>query len=160
MSLTCNALNGVMGKYLNWCAVANNPLGNSKMFPGEVWMLIPSQSGTSLVVENRFNAAHSIPACFNTSLISVINATVSVDPTSGGQVLEASWTRPRYLTDPGLLAEGHTNLTGSKTGNGAPLGTLISAASQAPNTAYAPCDVTQLKFHSWFNTGVSVDWDQ
>ena len=157
MTVTCNPLNTPLGNILNWCAIAQNPAASPSMFPAEVWILIPSADGTQLVVENRLNVAHAIPSCLPTQLLTLVNSSITVDPVSGGHVLEASWVRPRYITDSTLTAEGHVNLTGSV--NGGPIGSLIVAAAQAPYTKYAPCDNSTLEFHTYYNTGMSVDWD-
>lgn len=156
MTLTCDAGASAMGKALNWCGVAMNPTG-TKMYPAEAWLLIPNAAGTALVVENRHNSAHAVPACYTTSVATLINSTVSADA-SGGMVLEASWSRARYLGDSDLIEQGHVNLTGSVAGGA--LGSLIAAASQAPPTAYAACDPANLEYHSFFSGGLSIDWDK
>lgn len=150
-TLTCNPDGSSLGNYLNWCAIAANPT-QQKMIPAEVWMLLPDSYG-NVRVENRLNVIHSIPNCAQTQVLQVLNSSVTVNPSTGAQVLQASWTRPRFL-DPTLIAAGHVNLAG-----GANSGYLIAAAAQANYSNYQVCDNTTVQFHTYFNTGVNVNWD-
>lgn len=186
MTLSCDALKTTgMGPTLNWCGVGINPTAKAIMYPAEAYLLIPNAAGTSLVVENRLNAGHAVgrrivthgscvftqypltpvcasllyvqvPLCYATPLFTLLNSSITVNATSGGQVLSASWSRPRYLDDPNIITQGHVNLTGT----GQSPTSIIAAAAQSAYTAYAPCDSKNLQFHTFFQTGETVNWDE
>lgn len=125
------------------------------MYPAEVFIVIPNAAGTALVVENRQNLLHSTPSCYPTQVLTLVNSTLGHNATSGGLSMQAAWTRPRYITDPVLIAEGHVNLTSAADG---PLQQLISAAVVAQLKDYDACDATNLFFHSYADTGYPVDF--
>jgi hypothetical protein len=143
------------GPYMNWCAFGVAPHGVMKMYPAEVFIVIPNEAGTAVVVENRQNVLHSTPLCFGTQVLTLLNSTIAKNATSGGFSMQASWSRPRYITDPALIAQGHVNLTGAADG---PLPQLIAAAANAQLKDYAPCDATDLFYHSYADTGYPVDF--
>jgi hypothetical protein len=139
---------------LNWCAFGITT-GVSAMFPAEVFLMMPTKDRKSVILENRQNVAHVAPACFATQVFALVSSSMTPNATSGGTMMQAVWTRPRYLTDE-ALEPGHLNLT--STADSPPM-RVIGAAAVAPYVDYPPCDTTDLYYHSFFSTGADVDWD-
>jgi hypothetical protein len=79
-----------------------------RQFPAEAFIL--QNNNGAVVIEDRNNVAHAVPACFPSQISQVTSSSVN----SGGSTFTASWTRPITLT-PALIAEGFMNIPSGAT---------------------------------------------